>query len=155
MSTGNTLVLKNYTALFAWFFCAFWIILSGLFLYLLARDGNQIGIVGQITIPVIATFGTAVLVSYSLNCYLTSVVFDRARRNVVVRKRGLVSGQIMASPFSEIQTLEIVETIDSDGDPYFHLDLVLAAEQRFTLQEGHHRPDLAARQQEIEQFISS
>ncbi|WP_237216504.1 hypothetical protein [Falsiroseomonas oryziterrae] len=132
------MVLRNDIALFAWWFMAIWWAMLLAAVWLVLRDGPPDGLSWWMTAGILAIFvaGGAAGAAWALR---------QRRVRAEVGADGLLRlgeslpfrRQRLVLPRDAAEAVEVEQTTDSDGDPYFRCWLVLRDGRRFAVQEGH------------------
>lgn len=133
-------VFHNRSALFLWVFMVCWMAMLVAFTGLFLRDGAPAGTPPWLMVGVLGLFWVA---GISITAWATSKslvrVEVRSRGRVHIRERyplRVVERQFVAR--DQVRA-ELVESTDSDGDPYFHARLVVGGKPQLDVWEGHDR----------------
>jgi len=150
---SSKLSIINNESLFLWVFSTIWIIFSFIFLYLWFRDYNSLDNTARIVIPLIAILGMATLIPFSLSKNILKVTFDNETCKIEILKRFILSKKLVTFDYNDLKSIEIVETKDSEGDPYFNLNIYLKNDEFYIIKEGHHKETLEELMQKLLDFI--
>lgn len=141
---------RNRKAVFLWGFMACWMAMLLAFTWLFLRDGAPAGTSPLLMAGVLCLFWFAgiSISAWALGHPLVDVEV-RSRGRVQIRKRYLLRVvERQLGPRDGAHAI-LVETSDSDGDPYFHARLVASGEPELNLWEGSDRAQALA---EVERF---
>jgi hypothetical protein len=139
------MTLRNDKAVAAWAIMACWFAMLLVFTWLLVHDGPPAGTPPGLMAGILGLF-------WLFGLGGGSQIFAQRRYRLEVGSDGGARLSIGA-PFrwerlhlrrGDIAGAELVPTKDSDGDPYFQCDLLLADGRRFPVSEGHDREDAEA-----------
>lgn len=135
---------RNRTAVFGWGFMIAWLAMLCAFTWILLRDGpppQQ----PPLTVAVLALFWL-VGVPAALHIFARPIVHVRVhgRGRVSIRKRHLFGSVTQEIGPCAMADVRVVESTDSDGDPYFHARLRIADGVELDLWEGHQRAQAEA-----------
>ena len=140
----------NHKAVFLWGFMACWMAMLLTFTWLFARDGAPPGTSPLLLAGVLCLFWFAgISISAWAPGHALVDVEVRSCGRVQIRKRYLLRVvERQLGPCDGVHA-KLVETSDSDGDPYFHARLVASGEHELNLWEGSDRAHALA---EVERF---
>ncbi|MBK8070266.1 MAG: hypothetical protein IPK27_22450 [Rhodanobacteraceae bacterium] len=144
---------RNRTAVFGWGFMIAWLAMLCAFTWILLRDGpppQQ----PLLTVAVLALFWL-VGVPVSLQMFARPIVHVRVhgRGRVSIRKRNLFGSMTQEIGPRGMADVRVVESTDSDGDPYFHARLRIGDGIELDLWEGHQRPQAEAEVARFQQAL--
>lgn len=137
------MVIRNNAALFAQGVMVAWLALLAVFTWLVGRDGAPQGLSGTLTAALLAFFWLGGLAG-------AAWAFNRPRVSLEVAADGslrldnthrLRRRREVIAPGS-LAAIDLVQTTDSDGDPYFTCWLRLRDGRSFAVAEGHGRQAL-------------
>jgi len=144
---------RNRKAVFLWGFMACWMAMLLAFTWLFLRDGAPAGTSPLLMAGVLCLFWFAgISISAWVLGHPLVDVEVRSRGRVQIRKRYLLRVVERQLGQRDSAHAELVETRDSDGDPYFHARLVVGGERALDLWEGTDRAHAMA---EVERFNSA
>jgi hypothetical protein len=131
---------QNRSAAFLWGFAAVWLAMLMVFSYLVVRDGPPSGYSQSVTAMVLALFWLGGL---GLGAFVVSKPCIRVR----VDQGGNVSAtwryphRVVRRVFlaETVLPAQIVESLDSDGDPYFRVRVTTSRGESIDIAEGHSR----------------
>jgi hypothetical protein len=120
------IVSRNYTALFIWVFSAFWLIGLSSATVLLIRDGRPAGESAAMVTAYMTLFwgaGIALLVyTAKLPCVLVTLPNPRT---IQIKLRYPFRRVVHEAELKSLTPAVIIQTSDSDGDPYFYVQLAI------------------------------
>lgn len=130
----------NRTPAFLWGFALFWYAMVMAFTWLVYAQGPPEGVAPSVIYGALALFWFAGIVIVSMALAAPSVrVVVRARRVLVASRYPFRTVRESFRP-AELEPAEVIDSVDSDGDPYFCVTVRARGDRAFTLEEGHHRP---------------
>ena len=125
---------------FLWGFAVFWYAMAMAFTWLVLDPGPSRDAAPSVIYGTLALFWFAgiVVVSMALAAPSVRVVVHPGRVRVTSRYPLRTVEESFRT--AELQPAEVVDSVDSDGDPYFCVNVRARGDRVFTLEEGHHRP---------------
>jgi hypothetical protein len=132
---------RNRTAAFGWGFMIVWLAMLCAFTWIMLRDGPP---PQQPRLSVVALLlFWLVGVPAAVHVFAIPIVHVRVhgRGRVSVRKRYLIGSVEHEIGQSGCAQVRLVESTDSDGDPYFHARLRIDGGVELDIWEGHDRAD--------------
>ena len=130
---------KNRTSGFIWAFTCAWLTLLLSFTFVLAKDGppDQFSFPATLIFLILFWMGGLALGVFAMKkpCFSASINGSELAliwRYPFKRVRATL-------PLESISPPEVVDSSDSEGDPYFFARLILPDSKSFDLAEGHHR----------------
>lgn len=148
--------LSNNKALFLWGFAAIFIWFTVTMVYLVIRDGPPSDSPPLFVEAVLLVFCLAGLGLSSWAgkqpCYRLDVLQNGRVRTVIRYPLITLENQWLRQQFSPAV---VVETVDSDGDPYFYGRLTLPDGTLFHLIEGHDRETCELACQNLNRYLES
>lgn len=142
ISMNNKLIINNNTAWFMWIFTVIWVTISLIFIDLAIRELEQLGTLGQLFVFVITGLGSITLISFSYNQFIVKTIFDKNQQMIYVTKTYIRKRERFTFSFNEINDIRIEVTKDSDGDPYYHLNLCSSSGEVITIKEANYKDNL-------------
>jgi len=135
--------IKNRTAIFLWGFMAFWFLMLFTFAYLYVKEGisSELGNYMPVIFGVSFFFGIGAL-SWALKQPIVSIKIKEGR--VLVSERLIFRVESFDYRVDEITVKQIKTDKDSEGDPYFKLE-VEVQNKVFVVYECHSREEVEKR----------
>lgn len=147
------ILVRNRTAWFGWGLMMVWLTMLGIVTGLVAREGSfgdMPPLMGLGLLTLMWVFGAGFGLFFFGKPTITLL---RSNGRLVVRRRWLLRHEEDAFSPGDVPLLRIIETCDSEGDPYFELHLILDRGEPVTIAEGHDRPKVEQEKQRIEDVI--
>ncbi|MCB0364459.1 MAG: hypothetical protein H6624_03625 [Bdellovibrionaceae bacterium] len=140
--------IANRVPLFAQIFMALWMGLLALFTYVFYRDG---GFPGQEPFAVSLLFVFWVFglggCGWAFSQPLITVVVDS--KGVTIFRRHLWWVEARRASVQEVAVSDVIETTDSEGDPYFKCTIALQGDGPLVFVEAHDRQRVESRRLEL------
>ena len=152
---GSTLEINNHINIFIWVFTVIWTIFACIFLYLYLKDYNTLDNIAKFAIPIVSIGGIFTLIPFSMSKSILTIIFDNNSNQVLIKKIQPFKISNICFNYDNISQLEIEETKDSEGDPYFELNLIFKNSDFFTIKEGHHKETLEDSMQKLQEFTNN
>jgi hypothetical protein len=132
------LTFRHRIALFEWSFSAVFVFIVALFTYVLVRDGAPSGYSLEFMLFVMGCFwlGGIVLLEYASSRACVEVIC-RGAAGIAIRWRYPFKSVARVARRSEVLPASVVESQDSEGDPYFHARVCLSDGTIVDIAEGH------------------
>lgn len=153
MNDKQILIIKNNIAWFMWIFTVIWSTLSLVFMDLAIRQPENLGIWGQIFVFSITGLGTITLLSFSFSSFLVCTVIDANDQTIIITKTYIRKKERYIYQFTDIEKIKIDVTKDSDGDPYYKLNLYLTSGDVVTIKEANYKENLVKLYEECMIFL--
>jgi hypothetical protein len=156
MSELRRFTISNNIMIAMWLFTVILTAIGGVFYYLLLTQPLEQTLFNTLMsgffllmIPV-AVVGLWV---YSLKNYISAVSFDNKTTRVIVKKQYLYKKELQVYTYKDIEGLIIEETKDSEGDPYFKLNIIFRDKEFIILKEAHTKEYLEEQKHKIETHL--
>lgn len=137
-----SIVFANYKPAFGWFLTSCCLLMAAVISFIFYKDGPPAGFSPLSFRIMLFLFWSFVVggATYAFNIPCVIIFFTPEARLRVVMQYPFSKQTNEVSP-SSIKQVTIVETKDSDGDPYFLSRVNIDNGMRFDFYESHHRPD--------------
>lgn len=145
---AGPVVFSNNKAVILWVFMALWLAMLASFTFLFWCDGGDPEL-GGFGVVILAVFWLAGLGALSWAFGHPRIRVTVAGGEVVARESWLWGHSERRFATAEVAAPEIVQSIDSDGDPYFSCQLTLPGGGTLSVAESHLRPQVEAVQQRL------
>jgi hypothetical protein len=85
------------------------------------------------------------------------ITFDKSEDTITINRKGLMKDETEIHKLSEIEDVIINESVDSDGDPFFKVELVLRDKRQINLSSigGHDRETQQKNVELIKSFLQN
>ncbi|MBK8323497.1 MAG: hypothetical protein IPL06_12335 [Betaproteobacteria bacterium] len=131
---------RNRIPSFLWGFAVAWYALVAAFTWIVWRQGPPQDAAPSVIYGALALFWFAGIVIASMALAAPCIrVVVRPWRVEVQSRYPFRTVQESFRP-ADLSPAEVVDSVDSDGDPYFCVTVRAKGDRAFTLEEGHHRP---------------
>lgn len=138
----TSFILRNRIPAFGWAFIAIFLLFTALFTWLLVRDGPPASQPPWLPKLVLAAFWfVGVSVAAQLWAIPCTSLTQAADGSLLFASRTPLRRRAERIPRRDIAGVEVVAGRDSEGDPYWRTELVLAGGARRLLREGHDPAD--------------
>lgn len=149
--SGTVFTSTNRVALAGWSFISLFLLFCAAFTYVLIRDGSSgyrispssADVYPPWVLPAVAALFWLVGLAVAERLFRTpcvTITVDDAG-TTAVRKRYIFSTKVSILPPEAILSIELVEEKDSEGDPYFSVEVSTAEGEILTVAEGSDRPE--------------
>lgn len=132
--------IRNRLPIFGWVFIGIFLGFNAIFTYILGRDGPPRSAPGPIMHLVLGGFW---MVGITVAAHLCSIPATRLTQapdgGLRLVSRTPLRKRVEHLPRASIAAVDLVQDRDSDGDPYWRTELLLADGSRRPVHEGHDR----------------
>ena len=146
-------IAHNRTAWFGWAIMIGWMAMLGMVTWLVAREGSfgdMPPILGLGLLGLMWVFG----VGFSRVIFSKpTVTLLQTKGRLVVRRRWLFGQDEDVFSSNDIPLMRVIETEDSEGDPYFKLLLILDRRDPVAIAESHDRVRVEQERERIEDAL--